>query len=217
MGDSLDKLDFSKYINNANNFGQIDFSADFLGKSSNTANSNNVETYDFSEPYTNNSTSNSWIDLATTSDSNPTNTGTIKLEEVDDFSGGQYGDYTIKQYFLSYGDVNSDGKISTADTDLIQQYLSSNTSGANLNIVNDPNSIFDINNSISNFNKNVSFMNIKKGIGDIDGDGEVTLKDVSLIQKYLADGTFEPTNLTEATRLDTLKYTNIQKTVGDDL
>lgn len=214
MNGKLNSLDLSNYIKGADNLLNNSFSPNFLDGQG-TASGNYIDTYDFGEPYTKTSSNNSWYDLSadTSLNENSINSSSIGFEEIDDFSGGQYGDSTLKQYFIKYSDVNGDGKITSEDATLIQQYLSSQNGGMNdllTGFVVNPNPLFDFQSSALN-------IRISQGVGDVDGDGKITLKDVILIQKYLADGTFEPTNITAANRLDILKYTTLQTQLGDDL
>ena len=210
MGNSLDSLDMSKYVNSVNNMVQSSVAPTFLGN--NTAGSY-VDTVDFSGFSTNTSSNNSWYG-STTDNSLDTNSNSVVgggLEEVDDFSGGQYGEYVLQQYFLQYGDVNGDGQITSVDAILVQNYLTSNRNDNNIfPSVDSPDHTFDFNNKIID-------SRIERGMGDIDGDGKVTINDVTLIQKYLTEGTIEPTNITMANRLDTIKYTNLQTQIDNDL
>ena len=216
MGDSLKSLDLSIYNSKAENFGKKNMpDSSKNGKTSSGGTS--VETIDFSggsSVFNNTSTGTG----SSTNNSTPTLdngkfNGEFKFDEVDDFSDGQYSEKTLKEYFLQYGDIDADGKITNEDLSYIQNYLNSTDNNNNNGvpaIINNPNLIFD-------FKSQIVSTRINSGVGDIDGDGKVTIKDVTLMQKYITDGTFEPTNVNMANRLDTIKYTDVQTQINDDL
>ena len=212
MGDSLKSIDLSNYLNSVSKINQnVDVTTTI--NDSNTTN-NKVENIDFSNIVSNSKNDMSISDNYLSADIylvNDTNSS-FQYEEIDDFSENEYSDYTINKYMTQYGDVNGDGKVTDDDVSLIQKYLSSDE---RYNNVFTP--ILNSSDFTLNFRNQIINTRIKSGVGDIDGDGKVTLKDATIMQNYISNGELISTNITMANRLDTIKYTDVQTKNNDDL
>ena len=189
MGDALNVLDLSNYINRADNMVKNSNVSTAL-QNDNIDSKSSVETIDFGRGSNNFSNSNSASNSSDVPafDTTLTNVPSkdFKFEEKDDFSSNQYSEYILNQYMNKYGDVDGDGVVSIKDITTIQQQLS--------------------NNSISS-----------TGAGDINCDGKVDDNDIALMQQYLSGNGVTPANIEMANKMDNLKYSHTQSQTANEL